>query len=123
MLKYISGDTIEMSVIIKPTIAKEYGVSVFCDKDGNGFPITFKPESKVLTMGEISPPFALKKNEDLNLRIFLDKGMVEVFVNGRQAAAYMQNHDKENTGISLFSKDGRLKAAVKAWKMKSIHIP
>ena len=121
MLKDISGDTIEMSVTIKPTEAKEYGVSVFCDKDGNGFPITFKPESKVLTMGEISPPFALKKNEDLNLRIFLDKGMVEVFVNDRQAAAYMQNHDKENAGISLFSRDGNITATVNGWKMKSIY--
>ena len=55
MLKEISGDTIELSVTIRPTEAKEYGVSVFCDKDGNGFPITFKPESKVLTMGEIEP--------------------------------------------------------------------
>ena len=32
-------------------------------------------------MGEIKPPFELKKGEDLNLRIFLDEGMVEVFVN------------------------------------------
>ena len=121
MLKKISGDTIELTVAIKPTDAKEYGVSVFCDKDGNGFPITIKPESNILTMGDIKPPFALKKGEDLNLRIFLDKGLVEVFVNDRQAAVYMHQHDKENTGISLFSKDGRLKAAVKAWKMKSIY--
>ena len=121
MLKDISGDTIELSITIKPTDAKEYGISVFCDKDGKGFPITIKPESKVLTMGEISPPFALKKNEDLNLRIFLDKSMVEVFVNDRQAAVYMHQHDKENTGISLFSKDGSLKATVKSWKMKSIY--
>ncbi|MBW8036460.1 MAG: hypothetical protein FVQ79_12755, partial [Planctomycetes bacterium] len=90
-------------------------------KDGNGFAITFKPESKVLTMGEISPPFALKKNEDLNLRIFLDKGMVEIFVNDRQAATYMQNHDKENAGISLFSRGGDIKATVTGWKMKSIY--
>ncbi len=47
--------------------------------------------------------------------------MVEVFVNDRQAAVYMQRHDKENAGISLFTKGGRLKAAVKAWKMKSIY--
>lgn len=33
MLKDISGDTVELSVTIKPTRAKEYGVSVFCDKD------------------------------------------------------------------------------------------
>ena len=121
MLKKISGDTIELSVTIKPTNAKEYGVSVFCDKDGKGFPITIKPESKVLAMGEITPPFELKKGEDLNLRIFLDKGMVEVFVNDRQAAVYMHQHGKENVGINLFSKGGDIATNVKGWKMKSIY--
>jgi sucrose-6-phosphate hydrolase SacC (GH32 family) len=121
MLKDIYGDTVELSVAIKPTSAKEYGVSVFCDKDGKGFPVTIKPESKVLAMGEIKPPFELKKGEDLNLRIFLDKGMVEVFVNDRQAAVYMHQHDKGNVGISLFSKGGDITAKVKSWKMKSIY--
>jgi len=121
MLKSISGDTIELSVTIKPTSAKEYGLSVFCDKDGKGFPVTIKPEPSILAMGEIKPPFELKKGEDLNLRIFLDKAMVEVFVNDRQAAVYMQQHDKENIGISLFSKGGDITAKVKGWKMKSIY--
>jgi len=121
MLKRICGDTVELSVIIKPTSVKEYGVSVFCDKDGKGFPVTIKPESKVMEMGEIKPPFELKKGEDLNLRIFLDKSMVEVFVNDRQAAVYMHQHDKENVGISLFSKGGDITAKVKGWKMKSIY--
>ncbi|MHC4463874.1 MAG: GH32 C-terminal domain-containing protein [Planctomycetota bacterium] len=121
MLKALYGDTVELSVTIKPTSAKEYGVSVFCDKDGRGFPVTIKPDSKVLAMGEIKPPFELKKGEDANLRIFLDKSMVEVFVNDRQAAVYMHRHDKENVGISLFSKGGNITAKVKGWKMKSIY--
>jgi hypothetical protein len=47
--------------------------------------------------------------------------MVEVFVNDRQAAVYMHQHDKENVGISLFSKGGDITAKVKGWKMKSIY--
>jgi len=121
MLKDISGNTLELSIAIKTTSAKEYGVSVFSDKDGKGFSITIKPESKVMAMGEIKPPFELKKDEDLNLRIFLDKSMVEVFVNDRQAAVYMHQHDKDNVGISLFSKGGDITAKVKGWKMKSIY--
>jgi len=121
MLKDISGDTVELRVTIEPTSTKEYGVSVFCDKDGKGFPVTIKSESKGLAMGEIKPPFELKKGEDLNLRIFLDKGMVEVFVNDRQAAVYMHQHDTDNVGISLFSKGGDITAKVKCWKMKSIY--
>jgi len=121
ILKDISGDAVELSVAIKPASAKEYGVSVFCDKNGKGFPVTIKPERRILSMGDIKPPFKLKKGENLNLRIFLDKSMVEVFVNDRQAAVYMQQHEKENVGISLFSKGGDITAKVIGWKMKSIY--
>ncbi len=121
MLKEVFGGTLELSVTIKPTGAREYGVIVFCDEESRGFPITIKPQSKVLAMGGIEPPFELKEGEDLNLRIFLDKDMVEVFANDRQAAVYMQKHDKENVRVSLFSKGGDIRAEVKGWKMKSIY--
>jgi len=121
VLKGISGDTIELAVTIKPTDAKKYGVTIFCDKDGKGFPIAIDPGRKALTMGRIAPPFKLAKGEDLKFRIFLDKSMVEVFVNDRQAAVYMVKHDKANVGVSLFSEGGQILANVKAWKMKSIY--
>ncbi len=122
VLKNIAGDTLELSVTIKSTSAKAYGVAVFCDKDGKGFPVTIRPERKVLTMGNIAPPFELAEGEDLHLRIFLDKSMVEVFVNDRQAAVYMSPHDKANVGIRLFSTGGDINVSeVKAWKMKPIY--
>ena len=96
-------------------------LKVFCDKDGKGFPITIKPAEKVFAMGDIKPPFQLEKGEQLNLRVFLDKAMVEVFANDRQAAVYMQQHKNENLGISLFSIGGDIEANVKGWKIKSIY--
>ena len=122
VLKDIAGDTLELSVTLKPTSAQAYGVAVFCDKDGQGFPITIRPERKALTMGKIAPPFELAEGEDLALRIFLDKGMVEVFLNDRQAAVYMSPHDKAHVGIRLFSEGDDIDVSdVKAWKMKSIY--
>jgi len=121
VLKGISGDTIELAVTIKPTDANKYGVTVFSDKHGKGFPIAIDPGRKVFTMGKIAPPFKLAKGEDLKLRIFLDKSMVEVFANDRQGAVYMAPHDKANVGVSLFSEGGQIRADVKAWKMKSIY--
>jgi beta-fructofuranosidase len=120
-LAHLAGDLVELSVTIKPTTAKEFGVSVFCDAAGKGFPIAYLPESKVLSLGEIKPPLELKPGEDLNLRIFLDKGMVEVFANERQAAVYMQPHDKQNVGIQVFGKGGEVSARVKGWTMRSIY--
>ncbi len=122
VLKKIAGDTLELEVTFKPTTAREYGVNVFCDVAGNGFPITIKAERKTLAIGKIEAPFEVKQGEALNLRIFLDKGMVEVFANDRQAVVYMQQHKPEDVGVSLFSRGGDASAKeVKGWKMKSIY--
>ncbi len=121
LLSEISGDTLELDITIRPTTATSYGVSVFCDKDGNGFPITIHPQRKVLTIGSIAPPFELASDEETRLRIFLDKSMVEVFVNDRQAAVFSSPHDKANAGIRLFSEGDAINADVRAWKMKSIY--
>ena len=92
-----------------------------CDANGSGFPITIKSERKTLAIGKIEAPFEVKQGEVLNLRIFLDKGMVEVFANDRQAVVYMQQHKQEDVGVSLFSKGGDIEVKqVKGWKMKSI---
>jgi len=117
----ISGDTIELRVTVKNTKATAFGAKVFCDDEGNGFSITIRPDDQVLAMGTIKPPFALREGEDLDLRIFLDKGMVEVFVNERQAAVWMHPHDPEHTGIHLFSEGGDITTAVTAWQMRSIY--
>jgi len=120
-LKKLAGDTIELDVTIRPTEAKSFGVRVFRGEDGGGFPITVIPAENVLTMGSIRPPVKLHPSEDVNLRIFLDKGFVEVFINDRQAAVFMQPHEKEDVGISVFSNGGSIVASVKGWKMESIY--
>ena len=102
--------------------AKELGLDVLCDKDGkNGLRIAYVAESKTLRVGKVNAPFALKEGEDLCLRVFIDKNLVEVFANDRQAAVAAQKYEPERLGISLFSKGGD--AAVKevrSWRMRSI---
>lgn len=75
-----------------------------------------------MTVGYIQPPFQLDENEDLTLRIFIDKSMIEVFANDRQAAVAWRDYSSNNLGISLFTKNGNMEVKqVKAWKMKSIY--
>jgi beta-fructofuranosidase len=65
----------------------------------------------------------LEKDEPLKLRIFVDKSIVEVFVNGKQALAARVYPSKENSiGVSLRSqgKDSQLKS-LDAWQMRSIY--
>jgi beta-fructofuranosidase len=119
----IKGDTMELEVVIAAPKAKEFGINLLCDeKGGNGFAIASGAGSKTLTVGYINPPFELKEGEDLTLRIFIDKSMIEVFANDRQAAVAWHEYKPANINVSLFSKgDDLVVKRVTAWKMKSIY--
>ena len=103
--------------------AKEYGVKVLCDEEGNnGLSISSGKGRKTLNVGYIDPPFELQEGEDLTLRIFIDKNMIEVFANDRQAAVGWHDYKPKDLHVSLFSKGGDLKVKnVSAWQMTSIY--
>ena len=121
LLDGIKGDTMELEVVIEAPTAREYGINLLCDeKGGSGFVIGTGAGSRTLSVGYINPPFELKENEDLTLRIFIDKSMIEVFANDRQAAVAWHEYLPENLNVSLFSKGGDLTVKkVTGWKMKS----
>jgi sucrose-6-phosphate hydrolase SacC (GH32 family) len=122
-LEGIGGDALEVAVVFKSPAARELGVDVLCDKEGeNGLKIAYMAESKTLRVGKVNAPLALKEGEDLALRVFVDKNLVEVFANDRQAAVAAHPYDAGNLGVRLFSKggDAALKEA-RSWKMKSIY--
>ena len=123
-LKEVNGDALELEVTVKAPVATEFGLDVLCDKEcKNGLRIAIVGDSKLLKVGKVEAPFELKKDEELVLRVFIDKNFVEVFANDRQAAvsaagAYVQ----ANTGVTLFSKGGdTVVTRVRSWKMKSIY--
>jgi len=77
----------------------------------------------VLSRPPESAPVFITENESLKLRVFLDRSVVEVFVNGRQCVAQRVYPGlKESTGISLRSQgsDSEL-ISLDAWQMKSIY--
>ena len=122
-LKRITGDTLELSIVFEPGSARKFGVQVYCDPEGrNGFPITFEPEAETLTLGETKIPFTLKPAENFELRVFLDKSIIEVFANDRLAALAPHRYAPQNLGVSLFSESGSVRAkAIKGWKLQSIY--
>ena len=123
LLKEMSGDTMELEIVIEAPEADEFGIKVLCNQDGSGgFTIASGKGSKTLTVDYINPPFELKEGEDLTLRIFIDKNMIEVFANDRQAAVGWHDYDPQDLHVSLFSKGGELKVkSVSAWQMNSIY--
>ncbi|MDG1300634.1 MAG: GH32 C-terminal domain-containing protein, partial [Opitutae bacterium] len=123
LLKGMAGDTMEFEIVIEAPQADEFGIKVLADQDGNkGFTIASGKGSKTLNVGYINPPFKLKEGEDLTLRIFIDKHMIEVFANDRQAAMAWHDYDPKDLHVSLFSKGGDLRVkSVSSWKMNSVY--
>ena len=71
---------------------------------------------------ETAPVF-IEPDEPLKLRVFIDKSVVEVFVNGKQCVAMRVYPGREDsTGVSLRSqgKDSQLNA-LDAWQMENIY--
>jgi sucrose-6-phosphate hydrolase SacC (GH32 family) len=123
LLKEMSGDTMELEIVLDAPSARDFGIKVLCAKDGSGgFTISSGKASKVLNVGYIKPPFELKKGEDLTLRIFIDKSMIEVFANDQQAAVAWHEYDPKDISVKLFSQGGDVKVkSITSWKMNSIY--
>ncbi len=87
----LDGDAFEIRITVDRAQAerKRFGVRLFADDRDEGLLILLRPETGTLCVGDTEAPFAvadLPAGEDLELRIFVDKYLVEVFANGRQAA-------------------------------------
>ncbi len=128
----VSGDSIELSLEMVGYSAKRFGVKVCVSADGREYTTVFyDAEKKKLgidtensSLGEgpksvEAGPFELEPGEPLKLRVFVDKSVVEVFANKRQAVMrriYPTLDD--STGVVLFSSGGAVEVrSVKAWDM------
>ena len=124
VLDGIAGDTLELEVVFSKPQAQEYGVVLFCDDAvKRGIEIGHGAGRKTLTIDSTEPPFELADGEDLTLRIFVDKGMVEVFANDRQAAVAWHEPTPERLRVGLVSRGGGVNARTIAWQMRSIYTP
>ncbi len=77
----------------------------------------------VLSRAPETAPVALDQDEPLRLRVFLDRSVVEVFVNGKQCVAMRVYPGREDSvGVSLRAqgRDAVLKS-LDAWQMENIY--
>ncbi len=77
----------------------------------------------VLSRAPETAPVLVAPDEELEMRVFVDRSVVEVFVNGNQCVATRVYPDREDsTGVSFRSQgaDSRL-LALNTWQMKSIY--
>ena len=128
----VAGNSLELLIEMESAEAARYGVKVCVSPDGQEETTVFYDASdKLLKVDtrksgpEDTPkavdaaPFELKDGEPLTLRVFVDKSVVEVFANSRQAIARRIYPLRRNSlGVCLFSSRGDAHVhSLKAWKI------
>jgi len=131
-LKDIHGNSIELSMEMVPSGAQQFGVKVCASPDGQEQTLVFydandkklKVDTQRSSLGQgpksvEAGPLELAPGEPLKLRVFVDKSVVEVFANDRQAVMRrVYPTRKESVGVVLFSKGGSARVTrLQAWDM------
>jgi sucrose-6-phosphate hydrolase SacC (GH32 family) len=121
----LNGDALEINITIdrKQADRKLFGFTLFSDGKGGGLPIFFKPENATLRVGNTEAPFALSSlpaGENIKLRIFIDKYLVEVFANDRQAIVASHEDYMNKTDFNAFTVGAPLTLKkIEIWKIKA----
>jgi beta-fructofuranosidase len=136
----IKGNDLELDITISDQGAKEFGIKVCCSPDGSEeTSITYDTQKKAVLIdfsktsldkslmdwiykwgGYIQEAkLELKSNETLNFHIFLDRSVMEVFVNNRLCLTHRIYPTRDDSkGIVLFAKGGKIKVTkFDAWKI------
>jgi sucrose-6-phosphate hydrolase SacC (GH32 family) len=145
----IEGNTLELALTIDPGDAEAFGLKICASPNGEEeTSIEYNPSAGELTIdlekssldesikhysftmfwrrGQKNPvvtkqvaPFELKPGEKLELRIFIDRSIIEIFANDRQCITQRIYPTRgDSTGIELFSKGGSMTVeSLQAWDM------
>ena len=121
----LSNDAIEIeaSVSREETKNKQFGFHLFSDGQlTSGFPIVINPASRSIRVGKTEAPFFvddLPAHVDVNIRIFIDKYVVEVFVNNKQAVFDACIDYDQYKGLYAYSAgESTTFKEISIWKMK-----
>ncbi|MDQ1257393.1 MAG: hypothetical protein QG656_1997, partial [Candidatus Hydrogenedentes bacterium] len=127
----VTGDACELAVTVDVGHAKRCGLIVRASAaheeetrlyyDAETKELVFDSTHSGLAVRSVveRAPFALRDGEPLTLRVFVDKSIVEVYANERQAIARRVYPTRgDSLGVSLFAESGDAHfAQVKAWRM------
>lgn len=121
----LRSDAAELKITVGKNQAarKLMGVILFSDGKGGGLPILLRPETGSIRVADVEVPFSvsdLEADEDVELRILVDKYLVEVFVNDRQSLVSGYFGDRDQRGVDAFTV-GRATTlkSIETWSLRS----
>ena len=116
------GDTLEIVADFEPGNAPAFGLKVRCGEDGRDAP-TLRYADGTLNVAGTEVPIALEEEgKFIKLHVFIDKSVMEVFINDGRASVTRVNYPgEEDLGIAAFSENGCVKLkSLDVWQMKPI---
>ena len=118
----VPGLEFEMIADFSNKSASSFGIRLDLEVEGEVFEVAVGNDRINFGEREISlEPFQL--GNDLSFRLFFDRTIVELYVNGGLICATSVVYpNKENPGLELFAEGGSLEVGfMDIWKMKSIY--
>jgi beta-fructofuranosidase len=116
----VSGDSCEIALEIRPEGAQRMGLLVRRSPDGseetrlyydaqNGELVFDSTRSGIAGRKTVErAPFALRPGEPLHLRVFVDRSVVEIYANDRQAICRRVFPGRaDSLGVAFFAEDGK----------------
>lgn len=130
-LKGFGKELLELEITLEPGAAAQCGVKVCCSEDGREETVIFYDAARQkltfdTTRSSVgfgrkaveSAPLALGADEPLRLRIYVDRSIVEVFANDRQAIARSVYPTLGGRGVRLFARGADVAVpSVSAWEL------
>jgi beta-fructofuranosidase len=112
LLDGVEGDCIEVIVKFAPGGAREFGI-ILQGSDR----ITYDSERGQLA----GAPLTRSPDEELTLRVYVDRSVIEIFANGRIATTLRSYHKPDDDkGVRLFASGGSaIVESIDVWEMKA----
>ena len=131
VLEGVIGDSCELEIRIDPSSAQQVGVKVRASPGGEEETLLYYDASAKRLCFDSSrsgidgrrtleqAPLELKDGEPLQLRVFVDRSIIEVYANDRQAIGRRVYPGRaDSLGVALFARGGDARIlTVKSWEM------
>jgi len=121
LLETVRGDCLEIQVVFALGSAEAVGLKVRRSEDGHKA-VSLRYDGQILDVAGTQVPFELSGTEPgFELHLFLDKSVLEVFVNGGRAAVTRVIYPGEqDLGVELFAEGGQAEiTSCQVWEMGS----
>jgi sucrose-6-phosphate hydrolase SacC (GH32 family) len=115
----VGGRALELEVRVAPPLPEAFGVHLLGDKAS----VAVDRQRGVLRAGAIEAPLSLDAAKELTLRVFVDRNLIEVFADDRQAVVFAHDDPRAEALAQVFARGGGAHVAIKAWRLASIWRP